>query len=185
MVEPGMSIALGGANNANRPAAFVRALIRRGTGELVLYPSPGSGWDADLLIGSRLVRKTVLPMVTMGELGLAPSFRRAVEEGELEAAYLEAMSRVAAYLAGAYGHPFHLIRSLEGTDIVEDPEFFELLTDSAGNSHRAVRALNPDLCVLHVEEADEFGNVRHARGRVMDVLAARAARRTIVQAERT
>src|SRR5262249_28109482 len=31
---------------------------------------------------------------------------------------------------------------------------------------------------------DEFGNVRHGRGRVMDVLAARAARRTIVFCER-
>src|SRR5207249_8402896 len=105
LVEPGMSVAFGGAVHANRPAAFVRALVRRAPGKIVLYPSPGSGWDADLLIAVGLVERTVIPMVTMAELGLSPSFRGAVEAGELQAHYLDAMSRVAAYLAGAYGHP--------------------------------------------------------------------------------
>jgi len=184
LVEPGSSLALGGAVHANRPAAFVRELVRRGTGQLVLHASPGAGWDVDLLIACGLVRKTVVPMVTLGELGLAPSFRLAVETGEIEAAYTDAMSRTAAYLAAAYGHPFHLIGSLEGTNLVDDPELFDVLTDSDGNAHRAARAVSPDLCVLHVEEADEYGNVRHARGRVMDVLAARASRRTVVVADR-
>ncbi|MBM3677017.1 MAG: CoA transferase subunit A [Actinobacteria bacterium] len=184
LVEPGSTLAFGGAVHANRPAAFVRALIRRGTGELVLNASPGSGWDVDLLVGCGRVGKTVLPMVTMAEHGLAPCFRGAAEAGEIETAYIDTMSVVAAYLAGAYGHPFHFIRGLEGTDIVDDPEFYDVLTDSSGGRHRAVRAMTPDVGVLHVEEADEFGNVRHARGRVLDVMLARAAKRTVVQAER-
>lgn len=183
-VEPGSSLAFGGAVHANRPAAFVRELVRQGTGRLVLYASPGSGWDVDLLVGCGLVHKTVLPMVTMAEFGLAPSFRGAAEAGEIETKYIDTMSVVAAYLASAYGHPFHLIRGLEGTDIVDDPEIYDVLTDSAGGRHRAVRAMTPDVAVLHVEEADEYGNVRHSRGRVLDVMLARAARRTIVQAER-
>jgi glutaconate CoA-transferase, subunit A len=183
LVEPGSTLAFGGAVHANRPAAFVRALIRQGTGDLVLYASPGSGWDVDLLIGCGRVRKTVLPMVTLADHGLAPSFRGAAESGEIETKYIDTMSVIAAYLAAAYGHPFHLIRGLEGTDIVDDPEIYEVLTDSQGGRHRAVRALSPDVAVLHVEEADEFGNVRHARGRVLDVMLARAAKRTIVQAE--
>lgn len=182
-VRPGSSLAFGGAVHANRPAAFVRALIRSGTGDLVLNPSPGSGWDVDLLIGCGRVRKTVLPMVTLADHGLAPSFRGAAESGEIETKYIDTMSMIAAYLAGAYGHPFHLIRGLEGTDIVEDPEIYDVLVDSEGNRHRAVRALTPDVAVLHVEEADEFGNVRHKRGRVLDVMLARAARTVIVQAE--
>lgn len=183
LVRPGSSLALGGAVHAGRPAAFVRALIRAGTGDLVLNPSPGSGWDVDLLIGCGRVRKTVLPMVTMAEHGLAPSFRGAAEAGEIETKYIDTMSMVAAYLAAAYGHPYHLIRGLEGTDMVEDPEIYEILTDSQGNRHRAVRALAPDVAVLHVEEADEYGNVRHRRGRVLDVMLARAARAVVVQAE--
>jgi glutaconate CoA-transferase subunit A len=184
LVRPGSSLAFGGAVHANRPAAFVRALIRAGTGDLVLNPSPGSGWDVDLLVGCGRVRKTVLPMVTMAEHGLAPSFRGAAESGEIETKYIDTMSMIAAYLAAAYGHPFHLIRGLEGTDIVEDPEIYDILVDSAGGRHRAVRALSPDVAVLHVEEADEYGNVRHRRGRVLDVMLARAAKKLIVQAER-
>jgi glutaconate CoA-transferase, subunit A len=184
LVEPGSKLAFGGAIHANRPAGFVRELIRQGTGDLVLYASPGSGWDVDLLIGCGRVRKTVLPMVTMADHGLAPSFRGAAESGEIETKYIDTISVVAAYLAAAYGHPFHLIRSLEGTDIVDDPEIYDVLTDSSGGKHRAVRAMSPDVAVLHVEEADEFGNVRHLRGRVIDVMLARAAKRTVVQAER-
>jgi glutaconate CoA-transferase subunit A len=184
LVCPGATLALGGAVHAGRPAAFIRALLRAGTDELTLYPSPGSGWDADLMIALKRVRRTVIPMVTLAEHGLAPSFRLAVERGEITAAYFDAMSAVAAYLAAGYGHPFHLVAGLEGTSIAADPELFDQVTDSTGTTHRVVRALVPDVCVLHAEEADEFGNVRHARGRVLDVLAAKAARTTIVTAER-
>ncbi|HWH20553.1 MAG TPA: CoA transferase [Solirubrobacterales bacterium] len=184
MLEPGSGLALGGVLDANRPAAFVREVVRRRVGGLTLYSAPGSGWDADLLIGAGLVRRTVMPMVTMTPLGFAPCFRAAVEAGELEAPPIDAMSLVAGYLAAGQGHAFHLLGSVEGTDIATDPRLFETLTDSAGQEHRAVRAIAPDLCVLCVEEADEFGNVRHARGRVADLLMARASARTVVMAER-
>jgi glutaconate CoA-transferase subunit A len=183
-VQAGVTIALGGVVHANRPAAFVREIVRRRTGPLVLCSSPGSGWDADLLVATGLVSRAILPMVTMAQHGLAPSFRAAVEAGDLTAPYLDAMSLIAGYLAGGYGHPYHLIGSLEGTDLVRDADLYELLTDSEGRTHRAVRALAPDVCVLHVEEADEFGNARHRRGRGADILMARAAKRTIVMTER-
>jgi len=170
--------------HTNRPAAFVRELVRRRSGPVALYSSPGSGWDADLLIAAGLVSRAVLPMVTMGQHGLAPSFRGAVEAGELEASYLDAMTLLAGYLAAGYGHPYHLLASVEGTDMVKDDALYETLTDSAGNRHRAVRAIEPELCVLHAEEADEYGNVRHRGPRIADVVMARASQRTIVTVER-
>jgi len=184
LVEEGSSLALGGVVHTNRPAVFVREMVRQRRGPVVLLSSPGSGWDADLLIAAGLVTRTVLPMVTMAQHGLAPSFRAASEAGEIETAYMDAMSQLAGYLAGGYGHPFHLIGSVEGTDIVHDESLFDVLTDSSGGRHRAVRAIVPDLCVLHVEEADEFGNVRHKRGRGADALMTRAARRTVVFTDR-
>jgi glutaconate CoA-transferase, subunit A len=183
-LRPGMSVALGGAVHTNRPADFVRALAKRGVGDLVLMSSPGSGWDADLLIACGQVAEAYLPMVTFGELGLAPSYRAAVERGEIKAHEFDAMSLVAAYLAGAYRHPFHLILSLEGTDIPKDPNLFLTVTDGQGGTFTAVRALRPDVCVLHVEEADEFGNCRHASGPINDVQLARASATTYLQAER-
>ncbi len=184
LVEEKMKLALGGVVHTNRPAAFVRELVRQGRGPVALHSSPGSGWDADLLIAAGLVTKTVLPMVTMAQHGMAPSFRAAAESGRIETAYIDAMSQIAGYLAGSYGHPFHLIGSIEGTDIPADASLFDVLTDSDGRRHRAVRAIVPDLCVLHVEEADEYGNVRHKRGRGADPLMARAAKQTVVTTER-
>jgi glutaconate CoA-transferase subunit A len=184
LVQEGASLALGGVVHTNRPAAFVRELVRQRRGPVELHSSPGSGWDVDLLIAVGLVTRTVLPMVTMAQHGLAPSFRAAAESGRIETAYLDAMSQIAGYLAGSYGHPFHLIASVEGTDIPADSSLFDVLTDSDGRRHRAVRAIVPDLCVVHVEEADEYGNVRHQRGRGADPLMVRAAKQTVVTAER-
>lgn len=183
-VGVGSCVALGGVLHINRPAAVVREIARRRVGELVLTSSPGSGWDADLLIALGLVRRAILPMVTFGHIGMAPSFRAAVESGSLEAPYLDAMSQIAAYLAGTYGHPFHLITSLDGTDIAASNPLFAEVTDDEGQRHRVVRALTPDVCFLHVEEADVYGNVRHAKGRVADPLMAMASATTIVVAEK-
>lgn len=183
MVEPGTHLAIGGASHVNRPAAFIRALVRAGTAPITVT-SLGAGWDADLLAAAGTADRVLIPMVSGAKHGLAPSFRSAVERGRLDAPPIDAMSLVAGLLAGGYRHPFHLIRSLEGSDIPRDNPLYDTVTDSDGNSHRAVRAITPDLCVLHVEEADEFGNVRHVGGRLADVVKARAARRTIVSTER-
>lgn len=183
-VEDGCRLGLGGVLHANRPAAFVRALIRRGVRDLRLFSAPTSGWDADLLVGAGCASETFLPMVTLARHGLAPAFRSAVEGGTLRAHCLDALSLTAGYLAAGYRHPYHLVLSLEGTDIVSDDDVFVELSDPDGNHYRAVRALPLDVAVLHVEEADEFGNLRHAGGRASDALLARAATVTIAQAER-
>jgi glutaconate CoA-transferase subunit A len=183
LVEPGMMVALGGAAHANRPAAFVRELVRRRlTGVSIL--SLGAGWDLDLLVATDVTDRALVPMVSGAQHGLAPSFRADVESGKLEAPPMDAMTLIAGLLAGSYGHPYHLIQSLEGTDLVNSEEFYETLTDTSGRSYRAVRAITPDLCVLHAEESDPYGNVRHLTGRIADALEARAARSTVVFVDR-
>jgi glutaconate CoA-transferase, subunit A len=183
-ISEGSCLALGGVLHVNRPAAAVREIARRRIGDLTLTSSPGSGWDADLLIGLGLVSRAILPMVTFGEIGMAPSFRHAVESGQLDAPYFDAMSQVAAYLAASYGHPYHFISSLDSTDIVRDNDLFDAVIDTAGQEHRVVKSLVPDVCILHVEEVDPYGNVRHLKGRVADPLMAMASRSTIVFADR-
>jgi glutaconate CoA-transferase subunit A len=163
---------------------FVREVARRRIGGLTVSGAPGAGWDVDLLIGLGLVRKVLLAVVTLAPIGMAPSFRGAVENGEVEAPVVDAMSLTSAYIAGGYRHPYHLIRTVEGTNLPQHSGLHEILTDSRGVEHRAVRAIRPDVGILHVEEADEFGNVRHRHSPMSDILIARAAEHTVVFADR-
>ena len=77
-VQDGMTIAVG----APAPMALLRQLIRRGVKDLTVIDS---GLSLDLLIAAGCVRK-VVSYYAGGGFGVpvAPSFRRAVERGEVE-----------------------------------------------------------------------------------------------------
>ncbi len=58
LVQPGHLLALGGMTLYRRPVAFVRKLIRQGTGELTLL-APTAGYESDLLVGAGLVKRVL------------------------------------------------------------------------------------------------------------------------------
>lgn len=81
-VLPGSRVALGGAM-VMPPMAFVRELVRQGKTGLHLICSPIGGINVDMLAGAGCAASVEFPQVSMGEFGMAPNFRRAVEDGNL------------------------------------------------------------------------------------------------------
>lgn len=73
-----------------------------------------------------------------------------------------------------------------GSQLLEvRPDFFQVMKSPFnGEEVVAVPALKPDWAVIHVHEADEEGNARIFGSLFQDVLMTRAARKTIVTAER-
>ena len=73
-----------------------------------------------------------------------------------------------------------------GSGLLEiNPDFFQVMTSPFnGEKAVAVRALAPDWAVIHVQEADEFGNARIIGSQFQDPLLARAAGKTIITAEK-
>ncbi|HEX2171828.1 MAG TPA: CoA-transferase [Dehalococcoidia bacterium] len=179
-VRPGSSICLGGFMIHNRPAAFVRALIRQEIGGLTLYSSPSSSYDTDLLLGSGLVRKAYLANVVFENLGLAPNYRRAWEEGLVEMIECEEATIVGGLMAAVEGLSHHPVASLKGSDILAVSELARTHVQIGGEALLAVAAIRPDVAILHAQQADPYGNVRHLGGDFADLLMAKAARRVIV-----
>jgi len=70
LVQDGDLVALGG-HTQGAPMALIRELIRQGRRDL------------GLVIGAGLVSRLHFAQVVLGEFGLAPHFRRAVEQGRL------------------------------------------------------------------------------------------------------
>lgn len=69
----------------------------------------------------------------------------------------------ARYTAGASGLPFGVLRGYSGTDLAKHTNVAEIEDPFTGEHLAAVPALNPDVAILHAQQADREGNV-HAWG---------------------
>jgi glutaconate CoA-transferase subunit A len=82
-VPSGSRVAIGGAM-VMPPMALARELIRQRKKDLDLVCSPIGGINVDILAGAGCARSVEFPQVSMGEFGMAPNSRRAVETGRLK-----------------------------------------------------------------------------------------------------
>ena len=65
------------------------------------------------------------------------------------------------YVAGASGLPFGVLRGYVGTDLAEHtPTIAPIDCPFTGEELTAVPALNPDVAVIHAQQADRRGNVQ-------------------------
>ncbi len=179
------TLCLGGLFKQNRPVALVRELIRRGIGELRLFSSPGSGYDVDMLIAAGLVSETFLAAVTL-ENRLCPNFRSAVESGRIKAHAVDALTIVGGLTAGANQLPFSPVAAWAGSDVIKlNPLAVPMTSPFEGESLYAVRAIRPSLTLIHAQEADEYGNIRHLSTMTYaDNLMARASHTVVVSVDR-
>ncbi len=180
-------MAVGGMHTTAAPMALVRELVRRQVRVRRLVTSPSASLQADLLIGAGLVDELVSPYVGFEDLGLAPCFRRAAEEGALTVLECDEGGLTHALYAGAGGVPFlPLPQSIERSDVPgASPELYRQVEDPfTGDIRVAIQALRPDVALIACREADEEGNVSFGRVPFTDRLMALAAKRLIVQVER-
>lgn len=184
-LDDGDLLALGGLFKQGRPMSLVREVIRSGRKDLKLVSSPGSGFDVDLMIAAGCVGETFLPAVTL-EDRMCPSFRAAVETGAIKAHCVDALSVVGGYLAAANGVPFQPVAAWKGSDVpAHNPLIARIECPFTGEQLYATRAIRPRLALLHAQEGDVYGNVRHLSTMTYaDQMIARAADRVIVSVDR-
>jgi glutaconate CoA-transferase subunit A len=83
LVRDGDVVAFGGSLLHRIPAAFARELARQGRRDLT-FVKPSAAYDLDLLCAAGCVRTVYAGIVTFeAPFGMAPSYRRAVEEGRV------------------------------------------------------------------------------------------------------
>jgi glutaconate CoA-transferase, subunit A len=182
--ESGSSVALGGATMRRKPMALVRALAARDLEDLELWTWIGS-LDVDLLIGAGRVRSVNSAYVGFGAFGLAPTSRRAYQDGSVEFRDWSESSLAASFRAGSSGLPVALTRALLGTSLADGLAEEVKLPFGAGRV-MAVPAARPDVALIHAQSADALGNVRRARpNRTDDIdhLIAACSRHVIVSVE--
>ncbi|MEO9176441.1 MAG: CoA-transferase [Gaiellales bacterium] len=162
LVRDGDVVALEGFTHLI-PHAAGHELIRRGRRELTLVRmTPDLVYDQ--LIGAGCARKLQFSWGGNPGVGSLHRFRDAVERGWPAPLELEEHSHAgmaAAYAAGASGLPFGVLRGYAGTDLVgRTPSLAELECPFTGERLAAVRAIRPDVGIIHAQQADVAGNVQ-------------------------
>lgn len=184
-VRDGMSIALGCGLESLIPFAASLEIIRQHRKELVLI-GPISDMQFDQLIGAGCVKKIQASWVGNVAAGLGHNFRRAAELGLPVALEIEEHSNFTIGLAlqsAAMGLPFLPTRSIKGSDIAKEAHFKGVMCPFTGEELIAVRAIRPDLAILHVQRADDQGNAHLWGNYGVMREAAMAAKKVILTCE--
>ncbi len=183
-VPDGASVALGLQLEQMIPFSAGHEIIRQRRRDLTLI-GPISDILFDQLVGAGCVREIIAAWVGNVMMGLAYNFRREVESGRLKITNLTNFTVALALQAAAMGVPYLPTRSVQGSDVGRDNPFFTSIENPFSPSDKllAVRALAPDVTIVHVQRADAEGNA-HCWGNFGVMLeAVRAARKVIVVAE--
>lgn len=139
-----------------------RALIRKGVKDLHLVCLPVSGFQADILIGAGCVATLECSAVALGEAGMAPRFRDAVQNGKLRIKDATCPAIYAAIQAGEKGLPFMAVRGLIGSDILANRNDWKVIQNPVTNDDDPiviVPAIRPDVALFHARLGDRLGNV--------------------------
>ncbi len=134
--------------------------------------------------GQLLKRVDAAYIVGLEARGLSPHARRVCESGEIEFCEWTNYTLALRFQAAAKGLPFLPTRSMLGTDTFRRSAACTIRCPFTGITLAAIPALWPDVAVIHVHEADCFGNCRIRGTSVADLDLARAAKKVIVSCER-
>jgi glutaconate CoA-transferase subunit A len=203
-VHDGDHISIGGFTITRNPMALAYEVIRQGKKHLHVYVH-SHGQAFDLLIGAGCV--DAIEVSYGGTARFSPGggiqFKKAIEGGKIRFEDYTNFQMTLRFLAGAMGLPFMPIRSLLGTDVINkwgfDEEFrthnpripkkkmavVENPFTRNGKDERVVLvpAINPDVTLIHVQQADRQGTVRIKGLTYTDVEQAKAAKYLIVSCE--
>ncbi len=159
------------------PASLMREVMRQRKKDLWLCGK--FTWvDAGILVGAGCVSK-----IDCGFFLFGAAVDSAVAEGRVTVYEYSNVVMTLRLQAGAMGLPFLPVRSFGGTDglphsgakLVEDP--------FTGKPITLVPALNPDVALIHAQQADIYGNARVFGTGVAHEESAMASKKVIVSAE--
>jgi len=184
LVHDGDVVALEGFTHLI-PFAAGHEVIRQGKRDLTLVRmTPDLIYDQ--VIGMGCAQKLVFSWGGNPGVGSLHRFRDAVERGYPAPLEIEEHSHAgmaAAYAAGAANLPFATLRGYAGTDLADHTSVRWIDCPFTGERLAAVRAIRPDVGIVHAQQADEAGNVQLWGIAGVQKEAVLASKRSIVTVE--
>jgi len=164
-VFDGAVVGMGGQNIARCQTATVHEIIRQGKKNLTVVGCNLSK-QGDQLVAAGLVKRAECGSVNLERFGTTFSFKRAIEQKRMEIEDYSHCSMVSRFLAAEMDIPFIPCRSLLGSDILTSKapstkKKYELVDNpwNKGEKVMLLPALSPDVAIVHVQKADEIGDL--------------------------
>lgn len=181
-VRDGDTLALEGFTHLIPFAAGHEIVRQRKTDLTLVRMTPDIVYDQ--IIGMGLARKLIYSWGGNPGVGSLHRFRDAVEKGWPRPLAIEEHSHAdmaARYQAGASGLPFAVLRGYVGSDLPKYNDRIRFIEcPFTGEQLAATPAINPDVTVIHAQQADRKGNVLIWGIVGIQKEAALAARRAVI-----
>ncbi|CAM02790.1 3-oxoadipate:succinyl-CoA transferase, A subunit [Saccharopolyspora erythraea NRRL 2338] len=185
LVHDGDTVALEGFTHLI-PVAAGHEIIRQGRRGLTLCRmTPDIVYDQ--MIGAGCASKLVFSWGGNPGVGSLHRFRDAIQNSWPVPLEIEEHSHAGManrYVAGASGLPFAVLRGYTGTDLPDHTANIKTIEcPFTGEALTAVPALNPDVGIVHAQQADRSGNVQLWGITGVQKEAVLASRRSLVTVE--
>jgi len=183
-VHDGEYLAIGGFGAIRTPIAACHEIVRQGRKNMG-FAGHTSTHDFEVLsAGEVFNRVDIAYIIGLEARGLSPCARRYMESGKVEITEWTNYSLAARLKAAAMGVPFVPTRNVLGTDTFHYSAGKVVECPFTGKKLMLQPALYPDISVIHVHEADIYGNARIKGITISDLDLARASKRLIITTER-
>ena len=161
----GAVVGIGGQNIARCQMAIAHEIIRQGKKNLNLVGCNLS-IQGDMLVAAGLVKRAECGSVNLERFGTTFSFKQAIEEKRMEIEDYCHGAMISRFLAAEMGLPFMPCRSLLGSDMLKSKapstnKKYEIVNNPWNKDEKVMLlpALSPDVAIVHVQKADELGDL--------------------------
>ena len=169
---------------------LVFEILRQGKKGFTLYSQSGI-LDVELLVAAGAVEKLVTTYVMRsGGRSGGSAVERALQEGSLQIEDYTNFNYNARLMAGMHGFSFmQVFEGIMVTDLFKKRSFMGedkyrvIKCPYTGKDVVTVPAANPDVCIVHVQRADKFGNAQYWGAIGSVPAAALASKRIIITCE--
>ena len=183
-IRPGMSIHL--CSTHTRSNALIYELVRQFRGKRPGFTIVTAGLIANgvILLHEGLVRRVIASFIgdSYPSPGPNPVVQRAYLSGKVAFENWSILTLPLRLMAGAMGVPFMPTKSIVGSTMEKDNRDSFFVLKNGGETTGMVKALNPDITLVHGVVADRNGNTVITPPYGIDIYGAMASREALLSA---
>ncbi|WP_419658815.1 GctA: glutaconate CoA-transferase, subunit A [Desulfosarcina variabilis str. Montpellier] len=183
-VHDGDYLGIGGFGANRTPIAACHEIVRQGRKNMGFAGHTATHDMQILSAGEVYNRLDIAYVVGLEARGLSKCSRKYIESGKVQLTEWTNYLLAIRLQAAARNVPFLTARVSMGTDTFKYSAAKIVACPYTGKKTVIVPALYPDVAVIHVHEADVYGNARFSGISVADLELAGASKRVIITAER-
>jgi glutaconate CoA-transferase subunit A len=183
-VHDGEYLGIGGFGANRSPLAACHEIVRQGRKNMGLAGHTATHDMQILSVGEVFNRLDVAYVVGLEARGLSKCSRKYLESGKVELTEWTNYLLAIRLQAAARNVPFLTARVMMGTDTFRYSAAKTVKCPYTGKKVLIVPALYPDVSIIHVHEADIYGNARFKGITVADLELAGASKRVIITTEK-